>query len=408
MRFVSAVVIGFCALVAICAGVARATGGGGGTIASGPVVPSGIQQNGNTSSFTDVCGNGYEFWTLQLKQGDLVKITWGDPTAVDTLALWPAGTLDQDRPTCLYASGWSNWAISPVLTDSNGTPATTRVSQTVATADGSYPLLFLDTTGANAGPYSFTAVVQHAAEVSLPDVSTIPAAGKVTATVVAPDTSPISDPALKLTLNGIWSTSPSGPGIAHKLATATPTDGAATFTYSLPPSLWGKKIQLRVTGSGASYYSAESPPSPVTVSIPTAIGPVVESAAQLKAASRALKERIYWAGPLKGYRLEFTRTQPSGYAYVRYLPHGARVGSRGTRFLIVATYPFPGAYNAVEKYSKGKAVAGPNGSIYYVRPGDPKSVIVAFRGVNYQVEVYDPHPAVARTIAATGRVRPVR
>ena len=201
MRPVTVAVIGLLALGAVCAGVAHASGGGG-SIASAPVVTAGVQQAGNTSSFTDNCQNGYEFWALQLKQGDLVKVTWGTPQAVDKLALFAPGASDSENPAwCLYESGWSHWTTGPVFSDTNGAPAT-RLSQTVATATGSYPLVFLDTSGANAGPYSFTAVVLHAASVFLPQISTVSEKGKLTAAVLAPDSSPITDSSLKLTLRG--------------------------------------------------------------------------------------------------------------------------------------------------------------------------------------------------------------
>jgi hypothetical protein len=399
-------VIVVCALVAICAGVARATVGGGGTIATAPVVSSGVPQIGNTSSFTDTCGNGYEFWSLQLMKGDLVKITWGSPLAVDTLALWPAGTVDSNHTTCLYESGWSHWAISPVLSDTNGTPATNHVSQTVVQTDGSYPLLFLDTTGVpNAAAYSFTAVVLHAVSVSLPHRSTIPGAGTLTASVLAPDSSPINDSTLKLTLRGYWSTVAGAPPRAHKLATATPTNGSAAFSYSLPARLWGKRIRVDILGGGSSYQAVRSQKRLVNVRVPTGV-PVVLAPTQLKAASKLLRQPIYWAGPMKGRHYEFTRTG-AGYLYVRYLSHGVHAGAVGSNFLLIATYPFPGAYNAVKKYAKGKAVAGPNGSIYFVRPNDRRSVLVAFPKVADEIEIYDPSPAVARAIAATGLVRPV-
>src|SRR5690349_2492405 len=73
MRSVGAAVIGVCALCAICAGVARATVGGG-SIASAKVAAAGVQEAGTTASFKDTCQNGYEFWSLHLTQGDLVKI----------------------------------------------------------------------------------------------------------------------------------------------------------------------------------------------------------------------------------------------------------------------------------------------------------------------------------------------
>jgi hypothetical protein len=407
MRSVGVAVFGVCALVAISAGVASATVGGGGTIVTAPVVPVGVPQIGSTANFTDSCGNGYGFWALQLKKGDLVKITWGSPLAVDTLALWPAGTVDSNHTTCLYESGWSHWAVSPVLSDSNATPATNRLSQTVVPLDGSYPLLFLDTTGVpNAGAYSFTAVVLHAAAVSLPHRSTIPGAGTLLASVHAPDSTPIDDSTLKLTLHGYWSTRAGMPPSAHKLATATPGNGRAAFSYSLPARVWGKRIRVDISGGGSSYQAVASQKIAVRVRVPTGT-PVVLAPAQLKAASRILRHPIYWVGPLRGRHYEFTR-KGNGYVYLRYLPLGVHAGVSSSNFLIVATYPFPGAYGAVKKYGNGKAVASPNGSIFVVRPDNPRSVLVAFPKVPDEIEVYDPSPTVARALVATGSVKPVR
>jgi hypothetical protein len=404
MRSVGVAVLGFCALFAVCAGVARATGSGGNSIATAPIVPAGVQQVGSTATFTDSCGNGFEFWTLQLEQGDVVKITWGRPAAVDTVALWSAGTLDSAHDTCIY--DWSHWTASPVLADSN-TTATDRVSQVHITQDGTYPLLFVDTTGGpNAGSYSFTATVLHEASVTLPRRSAIFGSGTLKATVAAPDNDLISDPTLKLALNGYWSNRPGKPPRAHRLATSTPTNGTATFDYSLPASLWGKKIRIGVSGGGSNYQPVASRTEPVEVRVPTGVS-VLASAAELTTASRLLRQSFYWAGTRKGFRYEFTRTT-NGYVYVRYLPRGVRAGDPRARFLIVATYPFRNAYATVKKYAKGKAVAGPNGSIYFVRPNDPKSVLVAFPNVDDEIEVYDHSPAVARAIAADGRVRPVR
>jgi hypothetical protein len=69
---------------------------------------------------------------------------------------------------------------------------------------------------------------------------------------------------------------------------------------------------------------------------------------------------------------------------------------------------YPGAYAALKKVTNGKAVPGPHGSIYLVRPGSPTSVYVAFRSVDFEMEFYDPSPSVAKTITAAGRVAPVR
>ena len=402
MRSLSAAVVVLCSLLAVGASAAFATGGGG-SIASAPGVSPGGQQSGSTATFTDTCGNGYEFWTLQLKQGDLVKITWGTPPAVDTLALFPPGTSDSDHTGCLYQSGWANWAKSPVLTDSNATAGITHLAQTTVTTTGSYPLVFLDTTGAqNAGAYAFTAVVLHGASVFLPQVSSVPERGKLTAAVLAPDSSPISDSSLKLTLNGFWSIVRGAPPSAHKLATATPSNGSATFSYRIPQPLWGKKIQLSVTGGGSTYQAVASEKETVKV----LLAPVIVSPAELKTESKILRQPIYWAGPRKGFHYEFRRTA-NGYVYVRYLPRGVAAGAPGSKFLVVATYPLSGAYGALKKFAKGKAVAGPHGSIFFALPGNRESVYVAFPGVDYEVEVYDPSPKVARAIVMSGAVSPV-
>jgi hypothetical protein len=401
MKFVTAALIAVCALLAIYVGIARAGGGGGATIATAPVATPGILEPGSTSAYTDPCGNGYEFWKLPLEQGDLVKITWGAPAAVDTLALWTPETVDTDHPPCLYQSGFSHWTGSRLLMDTNALAGTQHLAQTTVTEDGTYPLLFLNTTGANAGVYSFTAVVLHAASVTLPHLSRLTGIGTLTASVVAPDGDPITDASLTLTLNGYWGNR------THKLGTATPDSGQVTFNYSLPSTSWGKKIQLAISGGGLSYQDVTTPKEPVTVLVPfgSPIGLVPSSA--LKTASKLLHQPIYWAGPRKGLHYEFWRLT-NGNIYLRYLPHGVKAGVQSSKYLIVGTYRLANAYKKLKKFCGRKAVAGPHGSVYCALPGDPKSVYVAFPNVNYEVEVYDPNPKVSKAIAATGRVTPVR
>ena len=137
------------------------------------------------------------------------------------------------------------------------------------------------------------------------------------------------------------------------------------------------------------------------------IGPVLMTSSQLKTESRILSTPIYWAGPLKGYTYEFTRTT-TGFLYVRYLPKGLRANAPGANFLIISTYPFISAYSGLKKAAHGAQIAGPNDSILLVNASYRKSVLIAWPGVDYQVEVYDPKPAIAATIAESGQVQPVR
>ena len=133
--------------------------------------------------------------------------------------------------------------------------------------------------------------------------------------------------------------------------------------------------------------------------------PVLLSPSQLRAQAALLGQPFYWAGPRKGYEYEFQR-RSNGYVYVRYLRPGLLAGDAGS-YLTISTYPFVGAFKAVKAEGKGNAAAGPGVSIVYVRRDDPTSVLIAFRGVPYEIEVYDPRPPVSVTVARSGRVQPV-
>ena len=93
--------------------------------------------------------------------------------------------------------------------------------------------------------------------------------------------------------------------------------------------------------------------------------------------------------------------------FIRYLPSGVAPGAKRP-YLTVATYPFPGAFAAVRR----TAAKNPTGTIRLsggglavVDAGYPKSIHVAYPGVPYQVEVFDPSPARARAIVSSGKVK---
>ena len=185
----------------------------------------------------------------------------------------------------------------------------------------------------------------------------------------------------------------------------------------------GKTLTVKVNGSSPlisavcsglqkhafnpTDFGASPKPKKRTQHTFSRIGPILMTSAQLKAESRILETPIYWAGPLKGYRYEFTRTS-KGFLYVRYLPRALRAGAPGANFLIVSTYPIVGAYHSLKKASHGRAIAGKHGSILLVNASYRKSVLMAWPGVDYQVEVYNPKPVISATIAESGQVEPVR
>ena len=135
------------------------------------------------------------------------------------------------------------------------------------------------------------------------------------------------------------------------------------------------------------------------------IGPISFTEPELKAQAFTLKTPIYWAGTQAGYHYEFTRST-KGYLYIRYLPSGTPVKAPGKNFLIVSTYPFFNAYGSLKKYAKKKALKGPGGSVIYIRP-KATNVLMAFPGVDYEIEIYDPSPAIALSTAQSGNIKPV-
>jgi hypothetical protein len=136
-------------------------------------------------------------------------------------------------------------------------------------------------------------------------------------------------------------------------------------------------------------------------------GPIALSANGLREFARSLDQPVYWAGPQPGYSYEVTQTS-NGNVYVRYLPAGVRAGAEGSNYLIVVTYPYNKAFDALQKVSAGRAVQVPDKGIAVVDQGYPRSVHMAFRGVNYQLEVYHSSPQRARQVAISGDIRPVR
>ena len=93
--------------------------------------------------------------------------------------------------------------------------------------------------------------------------------------------------------------------------------------------------------------------------------------------------------------------------FVRYLPAGAKVGSKQAIYLIIATYPYRNALQALKGLSDGQKLTIPGGGLAIVDKKDPKSVHLAYPGVDDQVEVYDPSPARSLRVAKSGAVPPV-
>jgi hypothetical protein len=153
-------------------------------------------------------------------------------------------------------------------------------------------------------------------------------------------------------------------------------------------------------------HSPAARPAAASQALPQAagVGPVAESADGLKGFAAAVGHPVYWVGDQPGKTYELTQTR-SGRIYIRYLPPGVAVGANRW-FLTVATYPYPHAYASLAALAKhqGGAIRLGHGGIALVDQAYPKSVHVAYPGVDFEVEVFSPSPARSRQVVTSGEV----
>jgi hypothetical protein len=134
--------------------------------------------------------------------------------------------------------------------------------------------------------------------------------------------------------------------------------------------------------------------------------PVGLSASGLRTLAVFVHQPIYWVGPKgKGYLYELTRTKDAK-VYIRYLPPDANVGTKKPH-LTIATDPNWNAFQDLKKASHGQEQNLPGGGIALVDEKSPTTVHLAYPGVAYEVDVYDPSPTRAQQVADSGQVRPV-
>jgi hypothetical protein len=164
--------------------------------------------------------------------------------------------------------------------------------------------------------------------------------------------------------------------------------------------------QLKIIGN-----LTESPPPTHTATTGTSSGSTANvteaSVSDLNSLASTLGHPIYWAGPKDGYLYELTQTS-SGKVFIRYLPEGTEVGDPRADYLTVATYPFAGAFSAVKRTAtRADTIELDGGGIGVVDGQYPQSIHVAYPGIDYQVEVFDPSPSAARQLVASGAIAPV-
>jgi hypothetical protein len=163
------------------------------------------------------------------------------------------------------------------------------------------------------------------------------------------------------------------------------------------PDTWvkrGDEWRYVMSAAPSSNRSSNTPPA--------ASNARPASEGQIKDLAASLNHPIFWVGKRAGVTYELTK-QRNGTVIVRYLPLSAKVGS-STPYLSVATYPFPGPYQALKgtKTKDAVFIKIPRGGIAEYARSYPASVHVAYPNVDYQVEVYAPTRGTAAGLVISG------
>jgi hypothetical protein len=116
---------------------------------------------------------------------------------------------------------------------------------------------------------------------------------------------------------------------------------------------------------------------------------------------------VYWAGARPNNKYELTIAN-DGNIFIRYLAPNTPVGSREVASLTIGTYPAAGA-NLQKAAERPGAKTGqtPDGAMVVTNSDNPTSVYLGYPDTDHQVEIYDPNPKEAFSLATSGAIIPI-
>lgn len=124
---------------------------------------------------------------------------------------------------------------------------------------------------------------------------------------------------------------------------------------------------------------------------------------QLKAVARKIGGTFFWVGSENGATYTFNHNAP-GQDFIRYLPNGLGLTDTTQNYRVIATYKVVNAYSILLQAGKQPNSVGlinPDGSLIYYSKSAPTHVYMAFKGKDYQVEIFDPLAGAALKLATT-------
>ncbi len=138
--------------------------------------------------------------------------------------------------------------------------------------------------------------------------------------------------------------------------------------------------------------------------------PEIVSASQLSDLAADADPPIYWVGERDGVEYEVTETS-TGRFYVRYLEDGAEAGDERAEFVTVGSYPSRNGVGSLRRAAdnRGGSELGKtaDGAVLLIDPSSPNNAHFAYRGDEFQVEVFSPVPGEALRLASEGQATPV-
>jgi hypothetical protein len=158
-----------------------------------------------------------------------------------------------------------------------------------------------------------------------------------------------------------------------------------------------------VQPDGSSQVLTTGLPTDTASINPANSGQIALTETELHSAVKALGGSIYWAGPVSGalYSLNHIAI---GQDLVRYLPNGEGLSDVEQNYRVIATYQDANAYETMQtagKLDTGVSITNPDGSLIYYAKATPSHVYLAFKGLAFQIEIFDPTPGTALKLATT-------
>lgn len=137
--------------------------------------------------------------------------------------------------------------------------------------------------------------------------------------------------------------------------------------------------------------------------------PIEATVDRLLELSSVVGHPVYWAGARPGKKYELTIDNDQNI-FIRYLDPGVPIGSKDVSSLTVGTYPVQDAVAALQHEADKPGAStdsAPSGGFVLTSSDAPQSVYLAFPNSNYEIEIYDPDPRRALSLAKSGAIVPI-